>query len=382
MSSDEEKLTKFAAAFIHVQYLQFIRLTNNVRNEKATSDLNVGYQETLAILQKYLEKGDTNSLRIIAFSTQLLIEAQKYFEVDQSLIENSLNFIIKQQKSDGSFPYNFHSDPRHDMGTQKFRHVVFTALITSTFLKNDKINAQYQREVEKSLNYLKAYHNLFDNDHVKAIASYVFATSGDLATARMTESSLRNSFLISSHTKHKSMFVEIVSYKILTKIIFNEDARSDVEWLIRQRNADGGFISPYDTFLALKALFEYTKMKHPGTQNVYVDIDHQPFMMVELEQFVPKKLEISQNAHSLKFQGQGLMYVNVYYENIQQFSSSDKFKISPSFLHFSNNILDMKVSVELIMKDLERTNFAVIEVQLPSGYRFLSYESKSAVVIF
>ncbi|XP_050417000.1 complement C3 [Patella vulgata] len=67
--------------------------------------------------------------------------------------------------------------------------------------------------------------------------------------------------------------IESTAYALL---VYNRhrklDPHSLADWLIRQRNGHGGFISPIDTAIAIQALAEFSSLKHSTTTDLRLEI--------------------------------------------------------------------------------------------------------------
>ncbi|XP_050416999.1 complement C3 [Patella vulgata] len=67
--------------------------------------------------------------------------------------------------------------------------------------------------------------------------------------------------------------IESTAYALLVYIRHRKlDPHSLADWLIRQRNAHGGFVSPTDTAIAIQALAEFSSLKHSPTTDLRLEI--------------------------------------------------------------------------------------------------------------
>ncbi|KAK6172406.1 hypothetical protein SNE40_016062 [Patella caerulea] len=71
--------------------------------------------------------------------------------------------------------------------------------------------------------------------------------------------------------------IESTAYTLL---VYNRNKKLDphsvADWLIRQRNAQGGFVSPIDTAIAIQALAEFSSLKHSTTTDLRLEISSGP----------------------------------------------------------------------------------------------------------
>lgn len=335
-----------------------------------------GYQETLAVLEEIRRFNNTRSIRIVNLAVDFLIDAQNFFEVNQTLIDDLLEFLMIHQKDDGTFWYDESSDPRSEIGKIK-NQAIFTAQIISTIIKEENYAARYKNKISKSLKYLEKIDS-FKVDYEKVLAAYTFALVENINNTKKALEKMNNAYNISNFIRHKSAFVEIASYKILTKIMLEDDPREEVKWLINQRSSSGGFISPYDTVLALKALLNYSRFRKIETNSIAVSVDNK--LITEIawnDKFTSKEFDLSRNSHEISIRGDGLAFFSVYYEYDEKENMNDNFEISAKVSKESLNELHLKIDI----KAKDKTNLAVIEVELPRGFVYLSYENKNEVKV-
>lgn len=334
---------------------------NDPRAGDAYDGIETGYQEAIAILDNILRTQDTKSIWLAAFTVQTILDAPKIVIIDQDLIIRALNFIKTQQQTDGSFKYDEASDYHRDIGS-KFRKEVQTALIIPAFYKNKD---KYSRDIQRTIAYLKG--QIGWRDYVKSVVAYTFALNGDRDSAGKVLQSMIGEF--SDNTAHYSTYVELVSYEILTKILLNQDPTDQVNWLLSQRHADGSFFSPYDTVLALKALFEYSKVKNLHQQNNYLQIKLQQRATGSpiSNQLSSETVQIKNKNQKLEISGQGVAYVSVFEEIDEE--TIDDVNYFDTKLN-KRELADNKVELTLSMKANKTSSLFVVEVQLPRGYKY------------
>jgi len=344
-----------------------IQHNNDPRAKKAYDDIETGYQEAVAIIDKILREQDEKSIWLAAIAVQVILDATEIAYIDQDLITEALDFIKSQQQSDGSFKYDKDSDHHRGIGS-KFRKDIQTALIIPAFLKTNQFKSKYSTEIQKTINYLKSQHEW--GDYIKVVAAYTFALNNDKEAAKELLGSMENAFSNTNNTAHYSLAVEIASYEILTKILTgSDDLQKSIDWLLSRRNADGSFYSPYDTVLALKALYEYSNFKKLHSQNINLQLT---LNQRAVENSIKNPLnfetvEIKNKNQKLTIAGQGTTYVSVYDEIIEnQINTVENFDAHLTKEEFPNNKAEMYLSI-IAQKT---TNLVAIEVELPRGYKY------------
>jgi hypothetical protein len=249
----------------------------------------------------------------------------------------------------------------------KFRKQIHTALIIPAFLKDNRFKEKYSTEIKKSMDYLMIQDEW--GDYVKVIAAYTFALNGNNDTAnKLLSSKAKRSN--SNKPTHYSLYVEIASYEILTKNLIGVDVpREAVDRLLSHRNVDGSFYSPYDTVLALKALFEYSNLNqlHSQNLNIKINLGQQEVGKIINSSMSSEAIKITNKNQKLSITGHGTTYVSVYDEIIvNPADTTDNFVIQLT----KNELADNKARIHLSIKALKTTNLVVIEVELPKGYKY------------
>lgn len=334
------------------------------RADKAYDDIETGYQEAIAILDMILRTQDTKSIWLAAFAVQTIFDAAEVVVIDDDLISRALDFIKNQQQIDGSFKYDEAADYHRDIGS-KFRKEVQTSLIIPAFFKNKKLTDKYRKDAQKTMNYLKE--QIGWGNYVKSIVAHTFALNGDRDAADKLLKSMNSEF--SDNAAHFSTYVEITSYTIQTKILLNQDPKEQVDWLLRQRHADGTFFSPYDTVLALKALFDYSKFKNFDQQitNLQLNLKQRATGTKITNQLDSKAIQIENKNQKLQITGQGVAYVSVFEEMDEEpIDGVNYFDTSVSTREISGNKAELDISV----KATKASSLFVVEVELPKGYKY------------
>jgi len=364
MQRDEEKMMKFSAAIINYKFMTLKKNENHPIAVKAKNDMIKGYQEAIRILHDKNSK----SLRFAALITGILIDAKGIIDVDDELIKDALKFIEGHQYNNGIFKSDYETDPRREFNDNKFSDEIQTALIVQTFIKAKHINLHSGSIVQNSLDFLNKQSTQF-NDYARVITAYTFALNNDIETAQQLISSVKNESRNMKYWKYHAMYTEILSYSIRTKILIKEDPKDEIKELIsNHRNATGGFYSPYDTVIALQALYDYTKSKENLSKGFSFTIDGENSSFSNHLDY--KEFNFSESDKSLKVTGDGLGYAIAYYGSAAK-TPQILFKTENVKITSSGNIKDLFVTFNYNPKKSENgANLVVIELDIPIGYKF------------
>lgn len=342
------------------------------------TSLNESYNAVANNLQPILMQNNPTNIRLIAYAVEILKEAQELIDVDQNLIFDCTYFIENHQKSDGSFEFDENSNPRRGMGAPNIQTIFLVTKVLQAF-KDSELREDYKDVVKKSIDYLTKSKNLLKNDYEKILVAYTFAIHGDLESAKDLIYKVNYNFLNSSkYSKLKSLFVEIASYTILTKVLLNADAKNEVRWLMSQRNADGGFFSPHDTVLGLRALYEFSKYaKETGLMSIN-DIQNNKMACSTLN-------ILQTNSDYDDPEGQASIPYNLTYSIVYQetdmIGNSNFFKTCAEMKAINDNSININLNIEFNPSEhIIVTNLVVAEIRLPTGYQFVKQDVSNNLV--
>ncbi|KAL7011095.1 hypothetical protein ACKWTF_014088 [Chironomus riparius] len=331
MELDDDKIYKFTASIIKYKYLEKVS-KNSSKIANILKEMKLEYQELLRILKNLTKPDAKSNLKLIAYIADALLDAREIITIDEKAIIDSLDYLARKQNYDGYFPYNSDVDSRRDIGSQGFQIQTQTALIILPFLKDQQLKTQYQSLVTKAIKKLTDSLSEASNDYEKVIIANALSQNGDRNV--LTKFTLKHNYQISSFLKHKPMFVEIVSYLITLK---SSDADNELKWLLNEMNMNNGFYSPYDAILATKALIK-------ASDNIDLN-----------------KIRLNAN-------------------NVSQ-TLPESFKVTPSIVKDSNDLIEMSIYAIYKTKNSKQiyTNLVVMEIELPSGYRYHSHETMTHI---
>ncbi|XP_070504839.1 CD109 antigen-like [Chironomus tepperi] len=367
----EEKMLKFATSITIYEFTDLDGFENDKIKTKANNDMIKGYQEALLILQDIIKNNEPSKIWFASYITGILIDASEYITIDPKIINDSLDYIKKHVNSRNHLNFNRLDDLRRDIDGGANQKTVHSALIACTLIKKkDKFGS----EISKLISDIKR--NKGTGAYVRSIVAYTLALNGDTEGAKDVIKDLKPDFE-KDKPKDKSMHVEYLSYMTLTKLIINEDPKAYVELMIKKhRHANGGFYSPYDTTLGLRALYEYTKYKSISTVNSQCTIGRNTSY---LNQFDSVKFGVNKG-DKIKFNGDALAYATVY-SNVRKKDSTKLYNINVEIKEDSEE-LKMTVDFKYIPKPDNpfETNQVVLEVEIPRGYIYMNRVETDAII--
>jgi len=177
----------------------------------------------------------------------------------------------------------------------------------------------------------------------------------------------------------RSNDVQITSYVLLSMLEKDNFKVDDVlpimKWLIAQRNSYGGFVSTQDTVVGLRALNKFAEKTKYQPAEMKVDVSSKTkeaslqtnkdnALIMQIEQLPPgtKSLEFT-----AKGTGSALIQISYQY-NVAEKEKEPSFKITTNVKPQPlANLLIMDVCAEYVGEN-DKSNMAVLEVSLPSGY--------------
>ncbi|KAM3845952.1 complement C4-B-like [Vipera latastei] len=297
----EQTMVLMAPAIYAMQYLDQTEQWLNLKPESkevALANLQSGYTRILTYRKNNGSYGTwaqtPSSTWLTAFVLKVLSLARMYQEVDIAGIRGSVQWILEQQQSDGSFRDShpvYHREMQGGVGGLR-EGVALTAFVTLSLKqalplykpKEEEEEAERQKQeqlsrlknsLERAMAYLaRSLDEQSLGPYPVAISSYALALSSqDKSAIKRAGSRLME---LSSEDKNSTMIywlagedhrtrvpsaisVEATSYALLYFLKQNDSATASkiAKWLTEQRNYGGGFRSTQDTVVALEALSAY-----------------------------------------------------------------------------------------------------------------------------
>jgi hypothetical protein len=166
-----------SSTYPNLMILKFIK-TENSLDKKARRNLQKGYERLLGYQIadggfSYWGGKDSSDIALTAYALHFLNDAKAFIEVDDEIIKKATDYLIKQQRADGSFYKKYYWEKEED----KNRVKMFTTYVARTLaLLRTETDA-----LSKALNYLKSRNEEIDEPY--SLALYALANFDDANTA-------------------------------------------------------------------------------------------------------------------------------------------------------------------------------------------------------
>lgn len=316
---------------------------------------------------------NSDSVWLTAYILQLLSDAREFIEVDEKLIEDSIKYLEWKQGSDGSFD---------DKNVGNYRNLVpalsktyLTSFVSLALLKNYSVT---KNSVDRAVNYLINQSNNMEFDYDRLIAAYTLTLANKTNEADKLFKKIQHNYKTVTHPDKEAMFIEIASYDTLLNLHKNNipEALETVKWLINHRVKNGEFPSSFDSYMGLNAIASYLIQSGSvdGTRaslDISTNNEVQTLDVKNVLDIAKKELIglISNSEVNLQFEGNGLIYVNFWYQYavtkptiVQKFYPANA---TIEILTQNENVMD------ITLKSKTNSTMVVMEVSLPSGFIYL-----------
>ncbi|XP_015263742.1 PREDICTED: complement C4-like, partial [Gekko japonicus] len=305
----EQTMVLLAPAIYAMHYLDKTELWIKLKQEskqKALANLRIGYERMLDFRKTDGSYGIflfvPSSTWLTAFVVKIFSLAHGYQSVDEAGIRESVQWLLRKQKSDGSFE---EPEPVWDRGMQGgvggvHERISLAAFVTIALkqalvvyeLKKDDPKkeekqeqlSQVKRSLARATSFLaRSLDDLFLDPYPVAISSYALSFASDNQSAiaavdallrKLATQDQNNTVMYwaveeqdrlqgerkrSQVPSASAISVEATGYGLLhlVKQNYTQAASKVARWLTEQRNYGGGFKSTQDTVVALEALSQY-----------------------------------------------------------------------------------------------------------------------------
>ncbi|XP_070504987.1 thioester-containing protein 1 allele R1-like [Chironomus tepperi] len=370
---DELKVDMLAASIVFYKFLSKINQLETDLGQKVTNDLKNYKLETERILQKEIKQNSSSNIRLISYAAQVIIDSKEFLEINEELLKTAANFMMKFQNDDGSFPYDKSSSYRIDMGTRNAQVQIQTTFIILPFLKDLNLRTIHRDKIAKTLNYFRSLESKnLKNDYEKVLIAQVYSLYGDNETSNRFLKNINSSYKIATLKKLKSFLVETVSAIIITKLRLNKDPVEEIKWLISQRQRNGEFYSPYSSVLALQALYEFLKFKNFPSSKFKIRINTERIKNIIHNNLDKTHIQVHNKDFDFYAIDQGMSYASVEHKTSNNIHRM-YFDVKHNLTKFEDGSYNIQIDVNIIGSRLfyfRTVNFLIVEVKIPSGYKF------------
>jgi len=396
----EQNLDSLVPALILLDYLKEVGRSGPGIEERAKKAMELGYQRQLDYKHKdsafspFGQSDLQGSVWLTAQTAGTLQGISRYIDVDGSVIEKSLFWLVEKQQNDGSWKET--GALTHPMQKNPITLTAFTVL---GFLDNKRnLTASLRNSMNKAIDYVALNWEKLDNPYDLSIVTYMLfksvhplksqafnvldslaKTEGDKKwwERSIPEEEERNVW----HKEPNTLNIEMTSYALLclTEQGAISDAVPVTNWLFSQQNANGGFASTSDTYAALRALSEFGKGFEVQNRNTDMSIQYEYLGTVRRIKVtsesatVMQKRILPEETREVKIRatGNGVSVIEVGYQyNLNVTSAWPSFVVNPQVTKVSDsNHMQVTVCTHYIHQvNTTGSNMAVMEVNLPSGF--------------
>ncbi|XP_050094456.1 CD109 antigen-like [Anopheles aquasalis] len=382
----EQNMIRFVPNVVVLDYMHATSSTEYAIMEKARRYLQTGYQNQMRYRKQDgsfgVWKHGVGSIFLTAFVGKSMKTAAKYIYVDQYQMGMAYAWLASKQKTNGRFDEVgpvFHTDMQGGL-----RHgLALTSYVMIAFLENAQQAARHRTVVERGMRYIASNIHATSDVYDLAIATYALwlnkHSEKSRAINRLAELSTEQRNGQQRFWFRQSNQIETTAYALLAFVEADRytEGVAIMRWLVNQRYATGSFPRTQDTFVALKALTKLAEKIFPKANDYLIQLEHAQ----ERKEFTVNSANISfasaeripNTVKDLKvtFTGTGTALVQVAYQySTNLLQSSNRFKLEVTRKHTTSSfVLKLLIcsSFEPALSD-ERSNMALVEVNLPSGY--------------
>jgi CD109 antigen len=392
--------------------------------QNAKSNIKSGYERELLYKHRdgsysaFGESDESGSSWLTGYVLKSFAQASEFVDViDDDVLEKAISWLIRQQRSDGSF---FEPGRMLDKSMQGgvTSNRTITASIAIALLESRLTDKKANYSLSNAVSYLESSLGDIENDrYAMGIVTYAL----HLAKSPLSDRAFRI-LKQQSYTKEGGMYwskaaesnknhdsdIELTSYALLAYLKRNLvlEALPIVKWLLSKSNSLGGYSSSQNTVIALQALSEYSIALSLKDQNKVNSIKFdlvlnglrlndtvsdlsRSFETNDRNKLVLQMWELPHcSFSSLTLEGSGsgmalFQLVNTY--NLPKNHKSNAFTLTQTSQAYGNKNLQMRTCLTYNEVDSEtgerlETGMTLIEAYLLSGYTVDQNELDAMVI--
>ncbi|XP_054003817.1 CD109 antigen-like isoform X1 [Hylaeus anthracinus] len=398
----EQNMLNFVPNIMILNYLKNTNQLTQAVQGKAIRYMEIGYQRELTYrhddgsFSAFGMSDSSGSTWLTAFVAKAFKQAKEYIPIEDRIIDEALQWLSNNQAPNGSFP-EVGKVSHRDMQGGAAKGLALTAFTLIAFLENANSDGKYRNTINKGIDYIIRNMNDLDDTYALSICTYALnlakhpyeeAAFNLLESKAMTKEDLKWwSKPVLKDDKNpwyslpRPVDVEMTSYTLLTYIVRNNpisDSIAIMKWLVKQRNAEGGFASTQDTVIGIQALAKLgeklaTKnnsvsitFKYEGGGQSHMNINPDNSMILQ-KQVLPRKARLV----NITATGNGFALVQISFQyNLNVTGAWPLFTLDPQVDKNSNaNHLQLSICSRFVQtKEANESNMVVMEATLPSGF--------------
>jgi hypothetical protein len=337
-----------------MRYLKTSNQLDSKREERFRTAQEITYQTIRKNIAfddgsfRVIDETSEQSLWMTAFICENLHRVKEFINVDESFIKRGLDFVVKRQQKDGSYPdkiakyWYFRNRSNYNIALNAF---ILIAIMESEYAVN------YEESIQKSINYI-LNEKIDDKDNYAiAMIAYVMSlrnsTLAKVYQYRLMRNAIEHSskylywyqdFQMESDISQSSYQLEIASYAMFSFIETKDyvTAYKIFNWII-QLSFDGHhYVHTLDTIVGVDAMRRFTSLIYATHEtNVNLQFKRDDSVLVETNLNAKNsKIEsriIKLKNNNLKMISEGIRNVFIAIKtkfSVEQSDDEDQFKLS------------------------------------------------------
>ncbi|XP_043064347.1 CD109 antigen [Drosophila ficusphila] len=384
----EQNMINFVPNILVLRYLKARKLNRADISDPAKTHLETGYQRELTYKHNdgsysaFGTRDAAGSTWLTAYVIRSFHQASEFIGIDSNVLKAGLDFLESRQRASGEFPelgqviHNSHGSP-----------LALTSFVLLAFYENQQHISRYRNVIDKAVQFVVAQVDQSTDAYDLSIAALALKlakhSKGDAVLAKLEGMANRKGdHKWWSSSNSASNRVEVTSYVLLALLEQNfvDPPMPIVDWLISQRNSNGGFHSSQDTVVGLMALTKFelqTNIQIKDMQILMSYLNNQKQRIQVTPEHTTKVVSHSlpRNVREVKFSasGQGRVQTQLQYRyNVETKEPSPSFKLTVSAKRAAKKRLALDICGEYTPVEAadrgKPTNMALMQIVLPSGY--------------
>ncbi|XP_035792385.1 CD109 antigen-like isoform X1 [Anopheles albimanus] len=382
----EQNMVKFVPNVVVLDYLTAIGSKDTTAINKAKSYLQTGYQNQMNYRQTDGSYGvwqtSGGSVFLTAFVAKSLQTAAKYIYVDEHQVSRAYDWLSSKQQLSGQYA-EVGSIIHRDMQGGIRQGLALTSYVMIAFLENPQQATRHRTVVESGMRYIANNVETATDPYDLAIATYALWLNKHAKKSRILDKLIGLSTTVQNGTQRywprSAHEIETTAYALLSFVEAgkNIDGIAVLRWLVNQRYTTGAFPRTQDTFVGLKALTKLSQKINPSKNEYDMQLTHDNLKREyrvdsnNFGKFVLDDLPQTTRKISVNIAGQGSGFIQLAYSYLLNLVNFEKsFKLAVKKLDTgSGAVLKLDICASFIPKLTdERSDMALVEVNLPSGY--------------
>ncbi|MFN3330381.1 MAG: hypothetical protein ACK419_05610, partial [Pyrinomonadaceae bacterium] len=195
--------------------LMILRLSKSEKlKQKAKEYLQKGYNRLIAYQSNdggfsYWGKKETPDIALTAYALKFLTDAKNFIEVDQEILSNAKDWLLKQQRPDGSWTKTYNWEAAEN----KERTNLITAYVISVLARLEKKpDFRTRKSLEKGLDFLKRQITHIEDPYVLSLIGTALLESKRFADAVTIAEKLKQKAIVKDDSAYWDLKAETAFY--------------------------------------------------------------------------------------------------------------------------------------------------------------------------